>query len=103
MRVLLSVPVVACGELSDGKKFEEETRTLLVNAHGALIALTTPLKPNHQITLSHKISKEEQLCKVVYLGNVQGAKRQIGIEFVNPSPQFWRIDFPPEDWAARQS
>jgi hypothetical protein len=35
---------------------------------------------------------------VVYVGNPQGAKAQVGIEFVKPSPAFWQIDFPPEDW-----
>ncbi len=100
MRVLLSVPVVASGNLPDGKKFEEETRTLVVNAHGALLALTIPLRNGQQLTLAHKISNEEKLCKVVYLGNAQGGKTQIGVEFMQPAPQFWGIDFPPEDWVA---
>jgi len=25
----------------------------------------------------------------------------VGIEFLEPSPRFWRIAFPPEDWSAR--
>jgi hypothetical protein len=83
MRVLLSVPVVLSGIGTDGKKFEEETRTLVVNAHGALIAIITPLRADQ---------------RVVYTGNVQAGKTQMGLEFVKPAPTFWQIDFPPDDW-----
>jgi hypothetical protein len=36
----------------------------------------------------------------VYLGPQQLDKQEIGIEFVKPSPLFWRIAFPPSDWTA---
>jgi hypothetical protein len=98
MRVLLSVPVVLSGTGADGKKFEEETRTLVVNAHGALIAITTALRADQKITVTHKITKKTQECRVVYTGNVQAGKTQMGLEFVKASPTFWQIDFPPDDW-----
>jgi hypothetical protein len=90
MRVLLSG--------TDGKKFEEETRTLVVNAHGALIAIITPLRADQRIVVTHKITKKSQECRVVYTGNVQAGKTQMGLEFVKPAPTFWQIDFPPDDW-----
>jgi hypothetical protein len=39
-------------------------------------------------------------CQVTYLGPVSGNKAQIGVEFIKPSPHFWHIAFPPEDWIA---
>src|SRR5690348_17760655 len=51
MRVLLSVPIVVSGKDADNKGFTEEARTLVVNAHGALIALadrkSTRLNSSH--------------------------------------------------------
>ena len=42
-RVLLDVPVVVCGESVDQLAFEEETFTVTVNAHGALLMLASPV------------------------------------------------------------
>ena len=39
MRVLLSVPIHVIGKTKANQDFDEETRTLVVNAHGALISL----------------------------------------------------------------
>jgi hypothetical protein len=39
----------------------------------------------------------------VYLGNSQGGKIQMGVEFVKPSPRFWQIDFPPDDWVVPEN
>ena len=43
MRVLLSVPILITGKSSKQEEFAEQTRTLVVNAHGALISLATPV------------------------------------------------------------
>jgi hypothetical protein len=42
-RVLLDVPVVVRGESIDQIAFEEETFTVTVNAHGALLMLASPV------------------------------------------------------------
>lgn len=98
MRVLLSVPIVVSGKGAENKPFTEETRTLVVNAHGALIALATRVVPNQEITVANKATNKSLECRVVHVGNAQGGKMQLGIEFVKPSPTFWQIDFPPDDW-----
>ena len=98
MRVLLSVPIVVTGQNADNQAFTEEARTLVVNAHGALIALAAKVAPNQVITVSNKATRKSLDCRVVHVGNAQGGKIQLGIEFVKPSPSFWQIDFPPDDW-----
>ncbi len=103
MRVLLSVSIVVSGTSSDGKKFEEDTRTLVVNAHGALITLSAPVKAEQKVTVEHKLTQESRECRIVYLGNPQGGKTQMGIEFTKPSPTFWQIDFPPDDWVVPEN
>jgi hypothetical protein len=98
MRVLLSVPISASGKNATGQEFKEETRTLVVNAHGALISLAARVTAGQQIQISNQATKQSLPCRIVYVGAVQAGKAQMGIEFEKPSPSFWQIDFPPEDW-----
>jgi len=98
MRVLLSVPIQASGKTTDGKDFQEQARTLIVNAHGALISLSAAVAAGQKITIANKATRQSVECSVVYLGTAQAGKTQMGIEFVRPSPDFWQIDFPPDDW-----
>jgi len=97
MRVLLSVPVVVSGKAANNN-FVEETRTLVVNAHGALVTLAARVATSQIVMVSNRITQETVECRIVFLGNAQAGKTQVGIEFAKPSPKFWRIDFPPEDW-----
>jgi hypothetical protein len=98
LRVLLSVAVIIRGTTPDGSAFSEETKTLVVNAHGALIHIGTEVKANQRITMTHKSTDETQECRIVHIGPMNAGKAQVGIEFAKPSPKFWRISFPPEDW-----
>jgi hypothetical protein len=98
MRVLLSVPITVSGKAADQKDFTEEARTLVVNAHGALISLGTRVVANQEITIANKATHQTLQCRVVHVGNAQGGKTQLGVEFVKTSPTFWQIDFPPDDW-----
>ena len=99
-RVLVQVPVQVKSNSGAKESFEEDTQTLVVNAHGALVALANPVQKGQSLRLRNKSSTEEQPCKVVYLGAVQNDKVQVGIEFTTPTPHFWHIAFPPEDWSA---
>jgi PilZ domain len=103
MRVLLSVPILVSGKTAENQDFKEETRTLVVNAHGALIALEAQVAAQQSITLSNKATRESIDCRVVHLGSAQGGKTQVGVEFVKPSGKFWQIDFPPDDWVVPEN
>lgn len=99
MRVMLSITVLVRGKNADGTtSFDEETKTLVVNAHGALIHLRSEVKAEQKITMTHKGTQASENCRVVYVSQMQGGKAQVGIEFDKPSPKFWGISFPPEDW-----
>jgi PilZ domain len=103
LRVLLSVPIQVSGKDIAGKDFNEETRTLVVNAHGALISLATQVKAGQQLHLSNKATEKSMNCRVVYVSAPQAGRMQMGIEFEKASPSFWQIDFPPDDWVAPES
>ena len=99
-RVLVQIPVQVKSDPAAKRSFEEDTLTLVVNAHGALVTLSSPVQQGQTLRLKNKISTDEQACKVVYLGPAQDGKVQVGIEFTTPTPHFWHIVFPPEDWSA---
>ena len=103
MRVLLSVPIRVKGTTKTKEDFDEETRTLVVNAHGALISLGAKVVAGQEVTLSNKSTQTTVDCRIVYLGNPTSGKTQMGIEFLKPCPSFWQIDFPPDDWVVPEN
>ena len=103
MRVLLSVPILVRGKTAQNREFSEETRTLVVNAHGALISLAAQVLANQSVFVSNNATQQTQECRIVYLGNTQAGKAQMGVEFLSPSPTFWQIYFPPEDWVVPEN
>jgi hypothetical protein len=90
-RVLMQVAVRIRGIDAQGKQVDEETETLAINAHGALVLL------NARFTST----QEDQDCHVAFLGPVRAGKAEIGLEFTSPVPNFWRVAFPPEDWTPK--
>ena len=88
-RVLLSVPVTVKGTLGDGKAFEEEARTLVVNAHGALLSLNSPLRAGQALVLTHKLTRGSIECRVVYVGRRVHGRTLAGVHFPRPTRQFW--------------
>jgi hypothetical protein len=100
-RVLMQVGVRIRGTDSQNKSFEEETETLAINAHGALIALKNRITSGSKLKMKHKMTEEEEDCHVVFLGPVREGKAEIGLEFSTPCPTFWRVAFPPEDWTPK--
>ncbi len=103
MRVLLSVPIQVTGKTKTNQDFDEETRTLVVNAHGALISLAAKVLAGQEVTLSNSSTQSSIGCRIVYVGNPTSGKMQMGIEFLKPSPSFWQIDFPPDDWVVPEN
>jgi len=100
-RVLMQVAVRIRGKDAQGSSFEEETSTLAINAHGALILLQARITSGSAVHMQHNGTKEEQECQVVFLGPVRSGRAEIGLEFSSPCPTFWRVAFPPEDWSPK--
>jgi hypothetical protein len=92
------MPVEIFGQSANGKKFREETHTTVVNAHGALLLLTSGTEVMDSFLLINKRTKSEVQCRVVHRKEIEKGKIELGFEFVSPQPRFWGIAFPPEDW-----
>jgi hypothetical protein len=100
-RVLMQVGVRIRGTDAESKAFSEETATLAINAHGALVLMQARITSGSKVQLFHNRTQEEQECYVVFLGPVRAGKSEVGLEFSTPCPSFWRVAFPPEDWSPK--
>jgi hypothetical protein len=102
-RVFSRIPVRAAGKDVEGRKFRENSQTIVINAHGALLYLQPTLEIGADLTLINPVTEEEQECRIVYLGDTSDKGTRVGVEFLCPCPHFWGVEFAPEDWPARSS
>jgi len=99
-RIDLNVPVVVHRPPREGPQFYESTQTLVVSAHGALLALTGMVAPKQRLLVQNKESGEQQECRVVYVKKERTGPPQVAVEFSRPAPRFWHLAFPPGDWTS---
>src|SRR6266849_1418481 len=64
-RVMLQVPVVLLAETPERKQAQEQTQTLVVNAHGGLMKLKMELLAGQPFILMNAKSGMKQGCRVV--------------------------------------
>jgi hypothetical protein len=100
-RVCLKVDVDVIMRRDNADSPPERTVTLVVSAHGALISLRTEVSIGDTLTLRNVKTGEEVNCRVVDRGTKEGNFANIGVEFVAPRENFWRVAFPPADWSPR--
>src|ERR1700682_1817115 len=98
-RVLMKIPVRVSGQNAQGLPFEEETLTLAVSAHGALLPVSTQVKKGQRLALSNVQTKSALECVVAHIRRADHL--QLGVEFTMPNPTFWHVAFPPKDWTPR--
>jgi hypothetical protein len=98
-RVELNVPVVVYRGLGQGPRFYESTHTIVVSAHGALVALTDLVAPRQRLLLQNPRSGQNLECRVITVNKQQIGPPHIALEFLRPAPRFWQIAFPPADWS----
>jgi hypothetical protein len=100
-RVFTRIPIKARGKSQLGRKFNENSQTIVINAHGGLLYLQAELNLGSELVLVNPATEEEQDCRVVYLGDTSDRGTRIGVEFLSPSPHFWGVEFAQQDWTAR--
>jgi len=101
-RVLMNIPVRISGQAAGPSSlFEEETYTLAISAHGALIIATSPVYRGQRFTLSNVRTKASLECVVVHVDRSSASVIKVGVEFLLPNSRFWGVAFPPTDWTPR--
>jgi hypothetical protein len=100
-RVCLNVEVEISLQRANGNGPSEHAKTLIVNAHGALILLQMPVSIGDLINLRHLKTQQELVCRIADVTIGSTGVREVGVEFLAPNRNFWHIAFPPADWSPR--
>lgn len=96
-RVQICMPVLVRGKHGT-HPFEEETKTAVVNVNGCSFLIKERVSHGQNNFLVNLKTAEELPCRVAFVGQEESGPTEVGVEFAEPSPLFWRISFPPEDW-----
>jgi hypothetical protein len=84
---------------ADERGFLSEVgHTLVVNAHGALINLAMKVQANDVLLVKNITSGDEMSTRVIRVREEGINQNEVALEFTEPAPRFWHIDFPPADW-----
>src|ERR1017187_9303952 len=94
-RWALDIPVYVYGHGQGKEPFHEEAHTLHVNANGALLLLSVPVRKGQKLHLTNTLTQQEQDCCVVFLGTKRSRTVEAGVAFLLTNPEFWQIPNPP--------
>ena len=99
-RLQFRVRVILSGKNAEGFSFAEETDTISVSKHGALLRTSHTLALGEELSLRTKEKDRVGQFQVVWMGKAGTPEEGlIGLEWVD-TLRFWGIAFPPEDWQA---
>jgi PilZ domain len=87
-RLPLRVTVWVCGRSEKGS-FREETVTLSINSHGALMALSANVALGQRLLLMNPQTWDEVEARVSRLAALHDQRTELAVEFAQPAPQFW--------------
>ncbi len=95
-RLLLTVPIQVEGVNRWGEKFNEATRTIVINRQGARIFLKEPVAAGAVVLVTNNMGHRKAKFRVV--GPTQpatGEGGEWGLECLNEKANLWGIGFPP--------
>jgi hypothetical protein len=78
------------GSDADKQPFHEETQTIDAHEKGCSLTMETVVVRGQRLFLTNMRNQAELECRVVHVGRRVRGKALVGIEFVTPTPQFWR-------------
>jgi diguanylate cyclase (GGDEF)-like protein len=91
-RMILDVGVVVRGESTDSQPFQEETFTISVSAHGALLMLESMVSLGQTLFVRNLLTNSEKPVRVAGFGIPYGGIAQVGVEFQEHAADFWASD-----------
>jgi protein TonB len=74
--------------------FTEETTTVLVFENGGVLRLAAAVVPGQLLFITNKGTRREVVAQVVRKRDFKPTSCYVEVEFSEPSPGFWGIDFP---------
>ena len=97
-RVMLQMPVLIHIHMPDGRHLRQDGFTLVVNAHGCLLAMETKPEVGQRMMLVNPKSGVEQSGTVTCAQKSRDGGYAVAFEFDSSTPQLWSLMFPPKDW-----
>ena len=94
-RVTLRIAMQVFEHGTDKRIAVEEAHSVRVSLWGGLVALKSPVCVSQKLMVVNRATSETKEARVVSVGPLQLNKRLIGFEFLEPSPKFWGVVFPP--------
>src|SRR5258708_13283794 len=94
-RVMLKAPVVILTRGADNKTMFEETQTITVNIHGAMIVSRLKFEAGQISTLRNSRTGEEAPVRGVFLNPPPTQHTQVGLNFIDPPPPLSPLSYPP--------
>jgi len=94
LRVALALPVIVHGQNDLGEKFCVRAMTYSINQQGALLALEEPVVPGQSLLIVNENTNRSAETRVAHVRRDREGKRLVGLEFVNPDTNFWKMTFP---------
>jgi periplasmic protein TonB len=76
--------------------FLEETYTAIVSPNGAVLRLLEVVTHGQIVIIQNMRLKQEAACRVVTFKPSTTVEGNVQVEFIQPAPGFWGIDFPGE-------
>lgn len=76
-----------------GDSFVVRTKTHTVSQFGCLLQLDEVVNHDQTIVLMNEFTRQSVQCRVVSTRKLRDGKKYIGVEFITPMANFWRISF----------
>jgi hypothetical protein len=96
-RVIIRVPLTLETTEND-KAVQLSVHTIAVNVHGAMIVSPRLFGSGATIQIMNERTRQKTEARVTRAARESAEGFLIPIEFTSPSPNFWQISFPPENW-----
>jgi len=94
LRVALALPVIVHGQNEMGEKFCVRAMTYSLNQQGLLLSLEETVVPGQSLLVVNENTSRSAETRVAHVRRDREGKRLVGLEFVNPETNFWKMTFP---------
>lgn len=94
LRVAMALPVIVHGQNEMGEKFCVRAMTRSINQQGALLAMEELVVPGQSLLIVNENTSRSMETRVAHVKRDRDGKLSVGLEFVNPDANFWKMTFP---------
>jgi TonB family protein len=88
------VTEVVRGMTPHTEPFEEETSTMIVFPHGAVVRMATAVNAGQMLVLTNSRTRQDAICRVVKVRTFSKMQAYVEIEFTHAQPGYWGVTFP---------